>query len=176
MQALVKPYKDIHPQIMDAVRLAENATVVGDVHLSSGVNIWYGAVVRGDVGRVVIGKNANLQDLCCVHMTKYRSDAILGEEVSVGHSAIVHGAIVEDGVLIGMGALVMDNARIGEESIVAAGALVTADVVIPPRSLVLGRPGKVVRPLSDEELLQGRRTARRYQGLAQDHFPVYVPT
>ncbi len=170
--ALIKAFEGIAPVIGRDVRLAENATVVGDVELGDGLNIWYGAVVRGDVGRVRIGKNANLQDLCCVHMTKYKSDAILGQNVSLGHAAIVHGAIVEDGVLVGMGAIVMDNAVIGEGSIVGAGSLVTQGVKIPPRSLVLGRPGKVIRTLSDEEALSGTKTAERYQGLARSHFEV----
>lgn len=168
--ALVKAYRDAAPQMGVGVRLAENSTVVGDVELGDGVNLWYGSVLRGDVGKIVIGKNSNLQDLCCVHMTKHQSNAVLGDEVSVGHAAVVHGAIVEDGVLVGMGAVVMDNARIGEGSIVGAGALVTGGVVIPPRSLVVGRPGKVVRPLRDDEWEAGRKTCARYLELAAEHF------
>jgi len=174
MTPLVKAYLGVVPVFGARVRLAENSSVVGDVVFGDGVNLWYGAVVRGDVGKVRVGKDANLQDLCCIHMTKYKSDAILGQSVSVGHSAIVHGAIVEDGVLIGMGAIIMDNARIGEQSIVGAGSLVTQDVVIPPRSLVMGRPARVVRPLQDEETLAGANTATRYLGLAADQFPEYV--
>lgn len=173
MRALVKPFEGHTPVFGRGVRLAENATVVGDVVLGDGVNLWYGGVVRGDVGKVRIGRNANLQDLCCVHMTKYKSDAILGDDVSIGHGAIIHGAIVEDGVLVGMGAIVMDNARIGEQSIVGAGSLVTQDVVVPPRSLVMGRPARVVRPLKDEELLAGFKTAERYLGLARAQFAAY---
>jgi carbonic anhydrase/acetyltransferase-like protein (isoleucine patch superfamily) len=173
--ALVKPFEGFMPVIGQNVRLAENATIVGDVELGDGLNLWYGGVIRGDVGKVRIGKNANLQDLCCVHMTKYRSDAILGESVSVGHSAIIHGAVVEDGVLIGMGAIVMDNAVIGEQSIVGAGSLVTQGVTIPPRSLVMGRPARVIRPLDEEEVQAGRKTAERYLGLASSHFEVYAP-
>ena len=174
MTPLVKSYKDIAPIFGQGVRLAENATVVGDVVLGDGVNLWYGGVIRGDVGKVRIGNHANLQDLCCIHMTKYKSDAILGQSVSVGHSAIVHGAIVEDGVLIGMGAIIMDNARIGEQSIIGAGSLVTQGVVIPPRSLVMGRPAKVVRQLDEEEMLAGAKTAERYLGLAASQFEAFV--
>lgn len=174
MAALVKAFEGMFPQMGSGVRLAENATVIGDVVLGDGVNVWYGGVIRADVGRVRIGRNANLQDLCCLHMTKYKSDAILGDEVSIGHSAIVHGAIIEDGVLVGMGAIIMDNARIGAQSIVGAGSLVTENVVIPPRSLVLGRPGKVIRPLSEDEILAGARTSERYLGLAAAQLPLYV--
>lgn len=176
MAPLVKAYEGFTPTFGSGVRLAENATVVGDVVLGDEVNLWYGGVIRADVGKVRIGKHANLQDLCCIHMTKYKSDAILGQNVSVGHSAIVHGAIVEDGVLVGMGAIIMDNARIGEQSIIGAGSLVTQGVVIPPRSLVMGRPAKVVRPLDTEEMLAGAKTAQRYLSLAASHFDVYPPT
>lgn len=172
--ALIKAYREVLPRMGAGVRLAENSTIIGDVELGEGVNLWYGCVLRGDVGKIVIGKKSNLQDLCCVHMTKHKSDAILGEEVSVGHAAIVHGAIIEDGVLVGMGAVVMDNARIGEGSIVGAGALVTGGVVIPPRSLVIGRPAKVVRPLREDEWEAGRKTCARYLGLAEEHFEPVV--
>jgi gamma-carbonic anhydrase len=171
--ALVKAFEGISPQIGSGVRLAENATVVGDVVLGEGVNVWYGSVIRADVGRVRVGRNANLQDLCCIHMTKYKSDSILGDDVSIGHAAIVHGAIIEEGVLVGMGAIVMDNARIGAQSIVGAGSLVTENVVIPPRSLVLGRPGRVVRTLTDVEILAGAHTSQRYLGLAAAQLPLY---
>jgi gamma-carbonic anhydrase len=176
MTPLVKAFQEHFPQIGQQVYLAENSTIVGDVVLGDGVNVWYGAVVRGDVGKVRIGKYANLQDLCCIHMTKYRSDAILEENVSIGHSAIIHGAIVEYGVLIGMGAIIMDNARIGAQSIVGAGSLVTQDVIIPPRSLVLGRPAKVVRQLGEDEALAGIKTAERYQGLAVAQFSPFMST
>lgn len=169
MAALVKAYRGILPVLKQGCFLADNATVVGDVELGEDANVWYGAVLRGDVGKIRIAAGANIQDLACVHMTKNRSNAIIGECVSVGHSAIVHGAIIDPGALIGMGAIVMDNARIGEESLIGAGSLVTEGTVIPPRTLALGRPAKVVRELSPEEALAGRRTAERYLGLAAEH-------
>ena len=167
--ALVKSYCGIAPQFGAACFLADNATVVGDVILGAGVNVWYGAVIRGDVGFVRIAEGANLQDLCCVHMTKHRSNAIIEEHASIGHAAIVHGAVVGAGALIGMGVILMDNARIGEESLVGAGSLVTEGTVIPPRSLALGRPARVIRSLTPEEAGAGRRTAERYLGLAEEH-------
>lgn len=169
MTALVKAYRGISPRLGDGCFLADNATVVGDVELGGGVNVWYGAVLRGDVGKIRIAQGANIQDLACVHMTKNRSNAIIGESVSVGHGAIVHGAMIEPGALIGMGVILMDNARIGEECLIGAGALVTEGTVIPPRSLALGRPARVIRQLSAEEAQAGRRTAERYLGLAAEH-------
>lgn len=169
MSALVKAYRGTTPRWGEGCFLAENSTLVGDVELGDGVNVWYGAVLRGDVGKIRIASGANIQDLACVHMTKNRSNAMIGESVSIGHGAIVHGALIEAGALIGMGVILMDNARIGEESLIGAGALVTEGTVIPPRSLALGRPAKVVRRLSAEEALAGRRTAERYLGLAKEH-------
>jgi carbonic anhydrase/acetyltransferase-like protein (isoleucine patch superfamily) len=166
---VVRSFAGIAPRYPSSVWLAENATVVGDVELGEDVNIWYGAVVRGDVGKVRIGARCNLQDLACVHMTTDISSAILEEDVTVGHGAIIHGAIVESGVLVGMGAILMDNARIGAESLVAAGALVPSNMIVPPRSLVRGSPAKVVRELTPAEAAQGRKSAIKYVGLAKLH-------
>jgi carbonic anhydrase/acetyltransferase-like protein (isoleucine patch superfamily) len=143
--------------------------VVGDVVLGDDSNVWYGVVIRGDVGKVRIGKRVNLQDLVCVHMTTDLSDAVIGDDVSIGHSAIVHGAIIEDGALIGMGSILMDNARIGRGAIVGAGSLVTSGTVIAPGTLALGRPAKVIRELSSEEARAGVDTAHKYVGLARAH-------
>lgn len=167
--ALVKPYRGLHPRFGERVFLAENASILGDVELEDGVNVWYGAVIRGDVGKVRIGRDTNIQDLACIHMTTAISDALIGSEVTIGHAAVIHGAIVGDGALVGMGALLLDNARIGEEAFVGAGALVTSGTVIPPRTLALGRPAKVVRELTAEEAAQGRKSAKKYLWLADDH-------
>jgi len=168
--ALIKPYRDISPKLGHDAFVAENATIIGDVVLRDEANVWYGAILRGDVGRIRIGKRSNVQDLACIHMTKRLSDAIIGDEVTIGHAALIHGAIVEDLCLIGMGAILLDNARIGRGSIVAAGTLVTGGVIIPPRSLVMGRPGKVVRELSEKDELELRHSADRYVRLAREHF------
>jgi gamma-carbonic anhydrase len=173
--ALIKSYREVAPKLGDAAYLAENATVIGDVRLGEESSVWYGAVLRGDVGRISIGKRSNVQDLACIHMTKRLSNAIVGDEVTIGHAALIHGAIIEDLCLIGMGAILLDNARIGRGSIVAAGTLVTGAVEIPPRSLVMGRPGKVVRELSDDELLELRHSADRYVRLAREHFGPPTP-
>lgn len=165
---LVKRYKDVAPTLGAGVWLAETAAVIGDVVLGPDTNVWYGTVIRGDVGAVRIGCRVNLQDLCCVHMTENVSTSIIDDDVSLGHGVIVHGARVERGALIGMGSILMDNAVVGEQTIVGAGSLVTAGTVLPPRVLALGRPARVVRPLRDDELEAGLKTARKYVRLARD--------
>lgn len=136
------------PQIHRDARLAENAAIIGEVVLEAGVSVWYGAVIRGDAGAIRVGENSNVQDCCCLHGSK---GTTVGRGVTIGHGAIVHGCTVEDNCLIGMGATILDNAVIGEGSIIGAGALVGENKVIPPRSLVVGVPGKVIREVTDEQ-------------------------
>lgn len=149
------------------VFIAETASVIGQVELGDEVSVWYGAVLRADVGSIVIGPKTNIQDLACLHMTTGISEVRIGAEVTVGHRALVHGARVGDGALIGMGSILLDNAEIGEESIIGAGALVTANTKIPPRSLVLGSPGRVIREVTPAERAQGRAGALEYAALAR---------
>lgn len=168
--AFIKPYRDIWPKLAEGAFAAENATLIGDVELAEGANVWYGAILRGDVGRIRVGKRTNIQDLACVHMTKRMSDAIIGDDVTIGHAAIIHGAIVEDLCLIGMGAILLDNARIGAMSLIGAGSLVTSGAVIPPKSLVMGRPAKVIRALCDADIEMLKHSAERYLRLSTEHF------
>lgn len=166
MSALVLPYGEAQPNFGCDVFLAPNASVIGDVHLADRVSIWYGAVIRGDVHRIEIGADSNIQDNAVLHGTLGEWPVTLGERVSVGHQATIHGSIIEHDVLIGIGARVLDGARVGAWSLVAAGALVREGQVIPPRSLVVGIPGAVKRELSDREIEILRRTPPRYAGLA----------
>lgn len=131
--------------------IAPTATVVGEVYLGPQSSIWFGAVLRGDVEPIRIGQQTNVQDLSCLHADPGKP-CILGDRVTVGHRAVVHGATVEDECLIGIGAVVLNEAVIGRHSIVGAGAVVTEGKIIPPRSLVLGMPGKVVRELTDNDV------------------------
>jgi len=150
------------PELIDpSVFVAPSADVIGHVTIGAGSSVWFGSVLRGDTDRIVIGQRSNLQDACVVHVDA-GSPALIGNGVTVAHRAIVHGAVVEDDVLIGMGAIVLSGARIGRESIVGAGALITGGTIVPPRSLVLGLPGRVVRTITDEEVETVRRTAQRY--------------
>ena len=149
--ALVLPYGFTRPRIGQGVFVAPNATLIGDVFLDDGASVWFGAVLRGDVGSIRIGKRSNIQDLACVHVTEGLSHTLIGADVTVGHSAILHGCVVGDGCLIGMGSILLDNCEIGEGSVIAAGAVVTARTRIPPRSLVRGTPAKVIREVTEEE-------------------------
>ena len=167
--ALIKDFEGFSPQYPDSVFLAENSSVIGDVQLGEDVSVWYGTVIRGDVGKVRVGARTNIQDLCCVHMTTDISSTIIGDDVSIGHSAIIHGARIDSGALIGMGCILMDNCTIGENSIVGAGSLVTSGTKIPPNSLAHGRPARVIRELTPGERNAGRDTANKYAALAQIH-------
>lgn len=148
--------------------IAPTATVVGHVELGRQVSVWFGAVIRGDVEPVRIGAGSNVQDLCCLHADP-GLPCTLGERVTVGHGAIVHGAHIEDEVLIGMGAIILNGARIGKHSIVGAGAVVTEGKQIPPRSLVLGTPGKVVRELTNEDVQKILKGAQHYIDAAEQY-------
>lgn len=152
---------DKKPQVADSAFVAPNATVVGSVTLHEGASVWYGAVLRADNEPIVIGPRSNVQDNCVFHVDRDRP-VTLGEGVSVGHGAVIHGATVKDHVLVGMGSVIMNGAVIGEESLIAAGALVPEGMEVPPRSLVAGVPGKVRRELAEEEVAKLHRNAEIY--------------
>lgn len=156
------------PEVDPSAWVAPSAVVVGAVHLGPDSSVWYNAVLRGDSDRISIGARSNLQDGVSVHVDRGHP-VTLGADVSVGHNAVVHGATVEDGCLIGMNATVLSGSVIGTGSLVAAGALVTQGKVIPPGSLVAGVPGKVVRQLSDEERAGLVSNARLYLGHVKTH-------
>ena len=138
------------PIIGKNVYLAPTAVVIGDVHLEDGVSIWDGAVLRGDISYIRVGKNSNVQDNAVVHVDKGQP-TIIGENVTVGHMAVVHGARIGNNVIVGIHAVVLNGAEIGEGSVIGAGAVVTPGTKIPPKSLVLGIPGKIVRQGEDIE-------------------------
>jgi len=166
---LIKALGDKAPRIAADAFIAETAVIVGDVEIGAGASIWYGAVLRGDVGWIRIGARSNVQDLVCIHMTGGLSHSDIGEDVTIGHGAILHGGKIGRGALIGMGSVVLDNADIGEEAIVAAGSVVPPDMKVPPRVLVRGLPAKVVRELTEEERRQGVRGAQVYRDLSKLH-------
>ena len=168
MQALVLPYGARAPRLSPGVFLAPTCSLVGDVELGPRVSVWYAAVVRGDVNSIRIGAESNVQDGAVLHGTLGEWPVEIGERVSIGHQATLHGCVVEDGALIGIGARVLDGARIGAEALVAAGALVREGMQVPPRTLVVGVPGVVKRELTERELEIVRRTSGRYLKLALD--------
>jgi carbonic anhydrase/acetyltransferase-like protein (isoleucine patch superfamily) len=160
--ALVLPFGIHRPRLGKGVFVAPNATLIGDVFLDDGASIWFGAVLRGDVGAIRIGKRSNIQDLACVHVTDGLSNTVVGDDVTVGHSAILHGCVVGDRCLICMGSILLDNCEVGAGSVIAAGTVVTARTKIPPRSLVRGTPAKVIREVTEEEGLLGVAGAEHY--------------
>ena len=163
------------PAIHPTARVAENATLVGDVTLGDRASIWYGAVLRGDSAPITVGADTNIQDNAVVHCDA-GFPAVIGSGVTVGHGAILHGCTVEDGTLIGMGAILLNGCVIGKNSLVAAGALVTQNAVIPPESLVVGSPARVLRPLRPEELETQAGDALHYVRHAADQLPLADPT
>src|ERR1700683_3141310 len=142
---MIRPYKGIAPTIPASCYVDDSAQIIGDVVLGEHASVWMNAVVRGDVHSIRIGAHSNVQDCSVLHGMRYKFPVIVGDWVTIGHNATVHGCVVEDACLIGMGATIMNNARIGEGSIVAAGAVIAENTVIPPRSLVAGVPGEVRR-------------------------------
>lgn len=158
---IIKEAEGFIPQIDPTARGAENIVVTGDVTVDADATLWYGCVLRGDVAPIRIGRGSNVQDNSVAHCSADHP-VVVGDNVVIGHGAILHGCTVEDGSLIGMGATVLDGAVIGAGSIVGANALVTAGKIIPPGSLVMGVPAKVVRPLTDAEREETLRNAAHY--------------
>jgi carbonic anhydrase/acetyltransferase-like protein (isoleucine patch superfamily) len=158
----------LRPTLGRDVFVAEGASVIGDVHLGDEASVWFGAVLRGDYFPIRVGARTNIQDNCVVHITADRAATTVGDDVTVGHGAILHGCTVGDRCLVGMGSIVLDGAVVGEESFIAAGSLVTPGTVIPPRSFVVGRPATVRRPVTSEDLAWIRDAARVYAGYARE--------
>jgi len=148
----LKEHGGKRPRLGERVYLAHTASVVGDVDLGDDVSIWYNSVVRGDCHFIRIGDRSNIQDNCAIHVTAGKYPTVLEEEVTLGHGAIVHGAVVRTGALIGIRATVLDGADVGASAFIGAGALVTPRTVVPPRTLWLGAPARQVRVLSDAEV------------------------
>lgn len=156
--------------------IANGSIIIGDVSIGENSSIWFNAVIRGDENYIRIGKNTNIQDLSCVHVWHIEKDAkgcvidpghpcLIGDDVTIGHSCIIHACTIKDRCLIGMGAVIMDGAIIGEDSIVGANSMVTKNKSFPPRSLILGSPAKFVRELSEEEIKSIKASANHYSKL-----------
>lgn len=163
---MIYDYCGVEPKLDKGIYVADGAKVIGEVELKEGANIWYNAVLRGDVAKIVIGKNSNIQDNSTVHVD---SDVpvIIGDYVTVGHNAVIHACTIGDDCLIGMGATILDGAVIGKGSIVGANSLVTGNTIIPPNSLVLGSPAKVVKEIDKQQ--ENHNHAKEYVNLASKH-------
>jgi carbonic anhydrase/acetyltransferase-like protein (isoleucine patch superfamily) len=159
--ALILPFNGVFPRIAAGVYLAPGSVVIGDVEIGEESSIWFNAVLRGDVAPIRVGRRSNVQDSAVLHLDR-DTPCIVGDEVTIGHGAIVHGTTVGDGVTIGMGAVVLSRSTIGSEAIVAAAALVPEDAVVAEGALVMGVPARERRLLSAEERAASRENARRY--------------
>ena len=166
---MILPYLGSKPRIEKDVFIAGSADIIGDVEIGENSSVWFGAVIRGDVNSIHVGKNTSIQDLSMVHVTHYtkkdKSDGFatyIGDNVTIGHQVMLHGCVIGNACLIGMSSTILDGAIIGQESLVGAGSLVTQNKIFPPRSLIMGSPAKVIRELSDKEVASLYESARNY--------------
>lgn len=165
---MIKSFYGNTPKIHESCFIAENATVIGAVKLDKNVSVWYGAVIRGDDDSIVIGENSNVQDNSVIHNNQGYPVRI-GKSVTIGHGAIIHGAELEDYVLVGMGAILMDGVKVGKNSIIGAGALCTEGMVIPEGSVVVGSPAKVIKKSEERNHIYADSNATAYIALAEAH-------
>jgi len=173
--ALLLPYGERSPQLHPSVWIAPGATVVGDVEIGADSSVFYAAVLRGDVHHIRIGSRTNIQDHATLHVTAGRFPTLLGDELTVGHRAVVHGCRIGDGALVGIGAIVLDGAVVGEDALVAAGAVVRPGQIVEPRTLVAGVPARPVRDRTSEEIELQRERTLRYVETARRHAEVTSP-
>jgi len=163
---IIKSFNGKLPEIHESVYISENVSIIGDVEIGENSSVWFGAVIRGDVCNVKIGNNSNIQDNAVIHVN-YNMPSIIGDFVTVGHSAIIHGATIGDFVIVGMGAIVLDGAKVGKNVIIAAGSLVPPRMEIPDGVMVMGVPAKIIRTLRDEEIEHIKKNALDYVELGK---------
>lgn len=159
---MIRTFQGVTPTIPQSCFIEETAVVIGDVVMGEDSSAWFHAVIRGDVNYIRIGARTNVQDLCMLHVSHGTHPLIIGDDVTIGHHVVLHGCTIHNRVLVGMGAIIMDGAVIGEDSVVGAGALVTENTIVPPKSLILGSPAKVKRPVTEQELAWIRESAQNY--------------
>ena len=166
---MLRAFKGQSPRVDATAYVDQSAQVIGDVHIGAESSVWMNVVIRGDVNAIRIGKRSNIQDLTLLHGMRGTHATALGDDVTVGHTAIIHGATVEDRVLVGMGAVLLNGVYVEHDCVIAAGTLLTEGTRIPTRSLVMGRPGKVKRMLTDEEVAEIRWYADAYVNYRLDY-------
>jgi gamma-carbonic anhydrase len=159
---MILPYKGINPKIDESVFICEGAQIIGDVEIGKDSSVWFNTVIRGDVNYIRIGERTNVQDGSVLHVTYKKYPLIVGNDVTIGHGALVHGCTLKDFVLIGMGAILLDNCVINSNSFIAAGTLVREQFTVPEGVLVAGVPGKIIRDLTEEEIAKIKRSASNY--------------
>lgn len=166
---LILPFQGKTPKIAPSAYIAENATLIGDIEIGEEASVWFGCVLRADIGKIRIGARSNIQDLSCIHMTDGVSDTFVGEDVTVGHGVILHGCRIGDRALVGMGSVLLDNSELGEGSVLGAGSLLTPRSVIAAGQLALGRPARAVRAVNEAEARLGLDGARHYVDAARQY-------
>jgi carbonic anhydrase/acetyltransferase-like protein (isoleucine patch superfamily) len=172
---MLEPYESIWPSVDASAFVHPTAVLIGKVTLGKETSVWPNTSLRGDDGRIVIGARTSVQDNTVCHLTGGLSELFVGDEVTVGHSVILHGCRIANRVLVGMGAIVLDNAEIGELSLIGAGALVTQNAKIPPRSLVLGSPAKVIREVNEREIGMILSGVHVYVEKARQYLAIHGP-
>jgi carbonic anhydrase/acetyltransferase-like protein (isoleucine patch superfamily) len=166
---MIRTFRGIKPTIPQSCYIEDTAVVVGDVVMGEDCSVWFNAVIRGDVNFIRIGDRTNVQDLSMLHVTHDTHPLIIGSGVTIGHNVVLHGCTVKDRVLVGMGAIIMDGAVIGEDSVVGAGALIVEGTVVPPKSVSLGSPARVRRPVTEKELVWIKESAENYVKYARQY-------
>ena len=157
------------PQISERAYVAPSADVIGAVKVEEGASIWFGAVLRADLAPITIGRSSNVQDGCVIHVEREHPTTI-GDFVTVGHGAVIHGSTIGNRVLVGMGAIILNGARIGDGALIGAGAVVTPGTEVPPNAMVLGTPGRVIRDLGPDNATKQQAWAENYQRLWEDNY------
>lgn len=165
---MIKNFKDKSPEIKESVYISENVDIIGDVLIKEDSNIWFGTRIRADINKIHIGKRTNIQENSVVHVD-FDFETIIGDDVTIGHGAIIHGCIIENNVLIGMGSIIQNGAKISKNSIVGAGSLVTQNKVFEEGMLILGNPAKAIRKLSEEEIKSIEISAKNYAKLSKEY-------
>ncbi len=166
---MIRNFKGTSPTVHQSAYVDDSAQVIGDVDIGAESSVWMNVVIRGDVNRIRIGSRTNIQDLTMIHVMRDTHPTIIGNEVTIGHSAVVHGSTIEDRVLVGMAAVLLNGVHIESDCVIAAGTLLTEGTRIPARSLVMGRPGKVKRQLTDEEVAEIRWYSDNYVNYRLDY-------
>ena len=166
---MIRPFRDQRPVVDPTAYVDQSAQVIGDVVVGAESSVWMNVVIRGDVNSIRIGGRTNIQDLTMVHVMRETHPTLIGDEVTIGHSAVIHGTTIEDRVLIGMGAVLLNGVHVEHDCVIAAGTLLTEGTRIPAKSLVMGRPGKVKRPLTEEEIAEIRWYSDNYVNYRLDY-------
>ncbi len=166
---MIRSFKGRTPVVADGSYVDESAQVIGDVEIGAESSVWMNVVIRGDVNHIRIGSRTNIQDLTMIHVMRDTHPTIIGNEVTVGHSAVVHGTTIEDRVLVGMAAVLLNGVHIESDCVIAAGTLLTERTRVPARSLVMGRPGKIIRQLTDSEVAEIRWYSDNYVNYRLDY-------